>query len=52
LPDAGLGQYPEFLAQFAGRAERVKVDLNGSANVSLKVIPKGDVDRAVAALPN
>jgi hypothetical protein len=50
LPDTGLGQYPSFLSQFVSRAERVKVEPNGSPTVSLKLIPKKDVERAVAAL--
>jgi protocatechuate 3,4-dioxygenase beta subunit len=51
LPNAGMGEFPGFFSQFVGRAERVKVDLNGSATTNLKVIPKNDVERVVAALP-
>jgi hypothetical protein len=51
LPDAGLAQYPPFLAAFTGEATNVKLEPSGNASNSVKVISREKAAAEVAKLP-
>jgi hypothetical protein len=51
LSDAGLAQYPGFLAAFTTEAASVKLEPNGSITTSVKLISREKAAAEIAKLP-
>jgi hypothetical protein len=48
LPEPGIGQYPDFVERFTSDAVRVKLDVNGSASATPKLVTRDQAARIAA----